>query len=230
MSRDSQENDRLVDQMTAYYARRAPWHDDYMSFESTDQLERRLRPVVDKITPRIEGRDVIEVACGTGNWTGILARRAAYVTAVDASIEVLDLARRKLVGAANIDFVHLDAYKLDQLDERYDGAVAADWFSHVPCGRRQVFLKGLHTLLLPGSWVVLIDMTPREADDVVSQHTDADGNNVALRELPDGSRFEVVKNYPIQSEMEALVEGLADRAEFILLPDLQRWLFVYRIK
>lgn len=230
MSDKSRENDRLIKQMTDYYAHRAPWHDDYMSFESSERLERLMRPIVDRFEPLIKDHDIIEVACGTGNWTGILARRAAHVTAVDACVEVIDLAQTKLAGVDNVTFVQHDAYRLGDLDERFDGAFAGDWFSHVPCGMRATFLNGLHRLLLPGSWVVLVDMTPREADDVLAERTDADGNNVATRELPDGSRFEVVKNYPIQAEMEALVADVADRSEFVLLPVIKRWMFVYRLK
>jgi demethylmenaquinone methyltransferase/2-methoxy-6-polyprenyl-1,4-benzoquinol methylase len=67
----------------AYYRARAPEYDRV--YAEREDL-RELLTVVDDLP--IAG-DVLELACGTGQWTGALATRARSVTAVDASPEVL---------------------------------------------------------------------------------------------------------------------------------------------
>ncbi|HKK20034.1 MAG TPA: hypothetical protein VJ983_01065, partial [candidate division Zixibacteria bacterium] len=64
-----QPSDDLIEQMNRYYEARAPWHDQYMSYTSNEQLESALKPIVELLNPIIRGTRVLEVACGTGNWT-----------------------------------------------------------------------------------------------------------------------------------------------------------------
>ena len=53
--------------------------------------------------------DVLELACGTGHWTPLLARRASSVTALDAAPETIAIARRR-VGDLPVDFVQADVF------------------------------------------------------------------------------------------------------------------------
>src|SRR5688572_12537159 len=77
--------DRLLDSQREYYDLRAP---DYLITTRPDRPVLGLLPedlvpeLVDEFAP--EG-DILELACGTGLFTRELARRAASVTAVDAS-------------------------------------------------------------------------------------------------------------------------------------------------
>src|SRR5207244_11771731 len=80
----------------------------------------RFRPV---------GR-VLELACGTGLWTGRLAAHADHVTAVDAAPEALEIARMK-VSAVNVDYVEADVFAWEP-DRRYDVCFFSFWLSHVP--------------------------------------------------------------------------------------------------
>ncbi|HEY3717219.1 MAG TPA: class I SAM-dependent methyltransferase [Jatrophihabitantaceae bacterium] len=45
------------------------------------------------------GGDVLELACGTGVWTALLAGRANTLTAVDAAPEMIEIARERAPGA-----------------------------------------------------------------------------------------------------------------------------------
>ena len=65
--------------MRGYYGPRAPWHDCYMGYTGNSALEELLAPIVAVVEELLSGRDVLEVACGTGNWTAVLAKRAAGV-------------------------------------------------------------------------------------------------------------------------------------------------------
>ena len=71
--------------MKVYYDRRAPWHDKYMGYLGNGPMEELLSPIIRSIEPYITDRTVLEIACGTGNWTQVLAKRARTVLALDSS-------------------------------------------------------------------------------------------------------------------------------------------------
>jgi SAM-dependent methyltransferase len=77
-----------------------------------------------KVLKRYEvgGKRVLEVACGTGNHTKILAAKGYEVTGVDISDDMLSIARRKVKRHAR--FVRGDMRDLDAVvDGRYDVAI-----------------------------------------------------------------------------------------------------------
>ena len=56
---------------------------------------RRHLAVYEWIAERVRGRDVVDMACGEGYGAGVLARRAARVTGVDANPDAFEHARLK---------------------------------------------------------------------------------------------------------------------------------------
>jgi SAM-dependent methyltransferase len=70
----------------------------------------------------VKGKRVLEVACGTGSHSKILARRGYEVTGVDISEDVLGIARRKVKRGAT--FVRGDMRDLDAAVEgKFDAAI-----------------------------------------------------------------------------------------------------------
>ena len=61
----------------------------------------------------VKVHDILEVACGTGNHTKILASRGFKVTGVDINDDMLRIARKKLGGRAN--FIRGDMRELEDL-------------------------------------------------------------------------------------------------------------------
>src|SRR5687768_9288740 len=117
-----------ADLVTYYSARAAEYEKVY------DKPERQedLRRVHDIVPAHFTDRHVLEVACGTGYWTRLIAVRAASVTAIDLSREVLALARARQPASEGVDFVTADALALDELPGEWDAAFAGFWWSHVP--------------------------------------------------------------------------------------------------
>ncbi|HXO21581.1 MAG TPA: class I SAM-dependent methyltransferase [Thermoanaerobaculia bacterium] len=75
------------------------------------------------------GRRVLELGAGSGRATAFLARRASRVVAVDISLDLLAVARRRLAGLP-VDLVAADMRHL-RLGERFDLVAAVDDpFSH----------------------------------------------------------------------------------------------------
>ncbi|GAA0661396.1 class I SAM-dependent methyltransferase [Natronoarchaeum mannanilyticum] len=91
---------------------------------------REKEAVLDAIGP-VEGKDVLEIACGTGRFTVMLAERGANVVGLDISAEMLSEARAKArargVGDA-VEFLRGDAGRLPFEDDEFDAVVAMRFF------------------------------------------------------------------------------------------------------
>ncbi|MEV0281174.1 class I SAM-dependent methyltransferase [Streptomyces sp. NPDC050610] len=101
--------------------------------------------------------DVLELACGTGQWTPLLAARARSVTAVDAAAEVLAIARTRVLSP-KVRFVQADLFEW-RPPRRYDTVFFAFRLSHVPPAR------------LPGFWKAVAAARSRPAAERSSSTT-----------------------------------------------------------
>jgi len=191
--------------MVSYYAERAREYERiYRKPERQEDLL-RLREFLERT---LAGLHVFEVACGTGYWTEAVARSAASVVATDINDEVLAVARAKNVDAGKVEFRREDAYALPSLARSFDAGLACFWWSHIPKAKIQNFLHGFHRVLAPGARVVFIDNVYVEGSSTPIFRTDAQGDTYQMRMLDDGSRYEVLKNFPTESELRGAVEGL----------------------
>jgi SAM-dependent methyltransferase len=177
------DDDALLAEQMAYYRAGATEYD--RPYAEREDL-RELLAVVDELP--IAG-DVLELACGTGQWTPRLAARAQSVTAVDAAAEVLALARARTASRA-VQFVEADLFEW-QPPRPYDTVFFAFWLSHVPPTRLPDFWSTVAASLAPDGKAIFIDDGPAAAAEeevLASQPAPA-----ALRRLDDGSQYRIVK-------------------------------------
>ena len=81
----------------------------------------------------VSGRRILDMATGTGRAALALARRGAIVTGVDASREMLAVARARAADAGlSIEFVEGDAHALTFPDRAFDAVVCLRMLMHVP--------------------------------------------------------------------------------------------------
>lgn len=172
----------LAEQMAYYRAGAAEYDRPYAEYEDLQ----KLLAVVDDLP--IAG-DVLELACGTGQWTRRLSARAQSVTAVDAATEVLDLARAR-TASPTVQFLEADLFEW-QPPRRYDTVFFAFWLSHVPPARLPDFWNTVAAALAPGGKAIFIDDGPAAAaEEEVLANQPAPA---ALRRLDDGSQHRIVK-------------------------------------
>jgi len=219
----------LKDQMNEYYRTRAPWHDDYLSYTDNQSMEKLLGPLIQYFEDYITNQDILEIACGTGNWTQVLAKRARSVLATDVADSMIQIARKKPYPEGKIEFKIADAYTLKEVEGSFNCAFAADWFSHIPKSSIKPFLKVLHKKLEKGARVVFIDMMYRDHPDLSGFWEDKEGNLIKRRKLPNGQEFDVVKNYPEKEELFGYLEGMAEDIEYKEHIGLLRWILAYRV-
>jgi ubiquinone/menaquinone biosynthesis C-methylase UbiE len=216
----------LTADLQVYYARRAA---EYEAIYAKPERQADLARLAADVAAAFRGRSVIEIACGTGYWTPHIARHATRVDAFDINEETLAIARTKMVNpavdAARVSFALADAYALPVSDPRHDAAFAGHWWSHVAKRDLPRFLHGLHRVLAPGARVVFFDNRYVAGSSTPISRTDPNGDSWQTRALADGSRHEVLKNFPDPAELKAAVQPYAGSASVeVRLFDYYWWL------
>jgi demethylmenaquinone methyltransferase/2-methoxy-6-polyprenyl-1,4-benzoquinol methylase len=206
------------------YARRAREYERIYDKPERQEDLARLREIVPSL---LDGRDVLEIACGTGYWTQHVAARAESMLATDINDEVLELARSKPFPRDNVEFARIDIYSEDDLPRRFDAGLGAFWWSHVPRQGIGRFLECFHRRLKPGAAIVFLDNRYVEGSSTPLTRTDEDGNTYQTRRLDDGTEYEVLKNIPDESELAGALGSSAESLEYVELEYF--WYASYRV-
>jgi SAM-dependent methyltransferase len=99
---------------------RRAWAEGQMEWGMWDIPEAQVRAL-----PSVDGRDVVELGCGTAYWSAWLARRGARVVGLDNSARQLGTARMlQREHALAFPLVHADAEQAPFRAERFDLAIS----------------------------------------------------------------------------------------------------------
>ncbi|WP_282937230.1 class I SAM-dependent methyltransferase [Paenibacillus sp. RC67] len=189
--------------MRDYYGARAEeyeaiYHRDDPNYQQELSL---LRNTLQSLT---KNKSVLEIACGTGYWSQAVAETAARFVGVDIRPEVIQMAKAKNLPPDKVTFVEGDAYNLESIEGSFDFGLANFWFSHIPKNKIEHFLSGFHRKLLPGANVFIADnvyVPGRGGEWIVKEDSE---DTYKLRELADGSRHEILKNYYDYDELREI--------------------------
>jgi SAM-dependent methyltransferase len=187
---------QLLDEQIAYYRARGP---EYLQ-EALEVLPPEINSAVDEFAPR---GNVLELACGPGTWTPRLLKTAATVTAVDASPEMLAIARRRVGEDDRVRFVLADLFTW-QPDRQYDVVFFGFWLSHVPLERFAEFWSLVDDCLVPGGRVLFVDDAYRSPEELV----EGAASSTIRRRLSDGSTHRAVKVPHSPSTLKRRLETL----------------------
>lgn len=192
--------------LARYYARRAG---EYERIYTKPERQDDLRQLEDWVADFGRDQRVLELACGTGWWTAVLAPVAKAVTAVDVNPEVLEVARAK--SLPGVEWCCRDVYASEPIPGLFTAGMAGFWWSHVPRRKLPGFLVMVHRQLEPGARVLFLDNRYVSGSSTPISRTDSDGNTYQTRTLADGTEHEVLKNFPTSQELTALLSPLADQ-------------------
>ena len=181
-------------------------------------------PIKNRFQEALQGHDVLEIACGSGYWSEVIASTSRSVLATDASPEMISIARKKLASIRNVRCQVADAYSLDSVSGGLTAAFAHWWWSHIPKSRIQSFLATLHSKLIPGALVLFADQLLYESQ---SRRSDPEGDLLEERALPDGRTFEIVKNFPTEQELREYLAGIANNIVYAEYPEQKYWTIAY---
>ena len=204
--------------LVAYYNSRAKEYDQvYLNPAEQNDLQASAQI----LQALFAGKNVLEIACGTGYWTGLIARTATSVYATDINESVIELAKNRYPEAGNISFAVADMFHLPT-HKKYGGVFGGFAWSHILLQQLDGFLASLKTALDPGAVIAFMDsnMVAGGAHDrqrIVQ--TDEAGNTYQQRVLGDGSAHLVLKNFPTEEFLAQKLAGIGtgfhyERLEF----------------
>jgi SAM-dependent methyltransferase len=207
----SEPKDKDRDAVARYYAIEAAGYDERAEDEErTEDLEE----VADGIGGLVEDVTVLELACGTGRWTGILADVAGHVIAVDINEAMLEQARDRGLDEELVTFVQADA--LDLPDELVPPGVApvkavfiGFWWSHLTRAHQDLLLAGLRKRLGKDVMLVVLDDNYVEGVSAPIARTDAQGTTWQFFTTEEGERFELPKSFPTDSSLRKRMANVA---------------------
>jgi SAM-dependent methyltransferase len=174
--------DDLLSEQISYYRARAPEYEaGTLDLPGGEEIEDAL----DSFRPT---GDVLELACGPGQWTKRLLRHAQSVTAIDSSPEMLAMASRQVGHDDRVGFVQADLFRW-RPDRQFDLVFFGFWLSHVPLERFDAFWLMVAECLTPRGRVFFADDAYRTPDELI----EGDLSTTIQRRLEDGTGFRAVK-------------------------------------
>ena len=151
--------------------------------------------VLSNFVGRIDGRTILDVGTGTGRAALLFACGGAKVTALDASDEMLAVARRRAAEqSSTIDFVRGDAHRLEFRDRAFDVAISLRVLMHTP--RWRVCLAELCRV---ADRLVIIDYPARRSVAVIESNVRRFVHRVGIKTEP----YRVFSHREIEREFAA---------------------------
>lgn len=163
-------------------------------------------------------KTVLEIACGTGYWTAVIAQTASAILATDINQSVIDIAKaRKIKG--NVIFEVADMYNLP-LNQKYEGVFGGFIWSHILLQDLDGLLDQLQGSIVAGGTLILIDsnqVASTNHDKKRITKTDEMGNTFQTRTLEDGTAHVVLKNFPTEDFLFQKLSRIATDIEVVKL-------------
>lgn len=177
----------LLDEQIAYYRARADEYDRTSTPEGDPFAPHADRIRAELVALQLRGR-VLELAAGTGQWTGFLAETADELTAFDSAPEMLAMNRAR-AARPSVRYVVGDVFEMVPSHDR-DVVFFGFFLSHVPPERFAAFWSIVRGLLAPHGRVVFVDEGRHSAwtEDWIDET-----RAVVRRTLRDGTVHRAVK-------------------------------------
>ena len=105
------------------------------------------------------GRRVLDIACGEGYGSALLARNASHVTGVDVSLEAIEHARQAYGSARNVEFSSGSCTRIPLPDGSVDLVVSFETIEHIEA--QEAFLDEAARVLAPDG-VLLVSCPNKE--------------------------------------------------------------------
>lgn len=102
----------------------------------------------------------LEIGCGIGTFSRLLATRSKRVTAIDLSPKMIEIAKTLSKSHTNIDFQVADILETNFPDEHFDAIISIATFHHLPL--EQVLPK-LKKALKIGGKLLILDVSRMES-------------------------------------------------------------------
>ncbi|HEX6751031.1 MAG TPA: class I SAM-dependent methyltransferase [Longimicrobium sp.] len=102
--------------------------------------------------------EALEIGCGTGELTRLLAARASYVLAIDLSPEMIRVARERSPSFPNVEYRVADVTAWEMPRGRFDCVASVATLHHLPF---EPAVTAMRDALRPGGWLLILDILTR---------------------------------------------------------------------
>ncbi|MCV3214610.1 methyltransferase domain-containing protein [Plectonema radiosum NIES-515] len=191
--------DKIIQQQIAYYRARAKEYDEWFyrlgRYDRGEEFNQRWFDEVAVVKAALyqlqAAENILELACGTGIWTQELVKIGKKITAIDASEEVIEINRQKLLSFP-VKYHQLDLFTWEP-DIEYDLVFFAFWLSHVPPALLDLFLRKVYNSVRVGGQVFLVDSRFEPTSTAKNHIFESDKNIYQTRKLNNDEEFQIVK-------------------------------------
>jgi SAM-dependent methyltransferase len=152
----------------------------------------------EQIQQLLRGHVVLELGCGTGYWTDVIARTADTVQATDIAAGLIGVARERALPG-HVIWAVADALNLPPDLGEFSAVFVGFLWSHLKRDEQERLLEQLRARVGKDALLVLLDDAADAGESVA--RTDAEGNTYQILTAPDGERIEVPKSYPSDSTL-----------------------------
>ena len=210
-------------ELVNYYKLRAK---DYDQLYTREDRQDALREASEILKSIFRGKEVLEIACGTGYWTEQIAKTAKSILATDINDAMLEIAKTRNYGPATVKFENRDLYA--PVTTQHGSLFGGYWWSHILLQDLDNFIDHVNKNVVSGGTVVFTDNLYVEGSNLPVTRTDSFGNTYQTRTLSDGTRHEVLKNFFTE---ESITNLLADKVDDLKFTALQYyWILEYKVK
>ena len=215
------------DAVAAYYARNAERYHSLV--EHSEERSEDLLEAGEQLAILLSGHRVLELACGTGVWTEMIAQGAASVVATDVNEEMLAVASELGEGLDNVTWRQADVFDLPadleggggNASGKFTAVFMAGLWSHLNRDEQDALLAQLKKRLGKDVLLVLVDDEYIEGESGTIARTDAQGTTYQIFEDEDGSRHELAKSSPTDSALRKRLGNFGKEIK------LARWEFYW---
>jgi ubiquinone/menaquinone biosynthesis C-methylase UbiE len=106
------------------------------------------------------GSDALEIGCGTGTFSRLLAQRFRRVLALDLSPRMVEMAKERSGQYSNIDFQVADATTYEFPSEQFDCVASIATLHHLPL---EPMLSKMKSTLKAGGTLLILDLFQAES-------------------------------------------------------------------
>lgn len=205
-----------------YYKNRA---EEYEKVYGKPERQSSLLLAEKMLQDLFSGKDVFEIACGTGYWTKIIAATANNILATDINDTVIEIAKSKNYSPAKVDFEIADIFGMKN-HIKYGSLFGGFIWSHIKLQDLNNFINIANRLVKPGGTLVFIDNNYVSGSNLPVTSEDDSGNTYQTRTLDNGMVHTVLKNFPTEEYIRRL---LTDKAADISFTNLHYyWILKYK--
>jgi demethylmenaquinone methyltransferase/2-methoxy-6-polyprenyl-1,4-benzoquinol methylase len=171
------------------------------------------------------GKDVFEIACGTGYWTQKISTTAKNILAIDINDSVIEIAKSKNYAPSKVNFQTIDLFNLAGTT-RHEYLFGGFIWSHIKIEDLNSFIDKAGSLVKRGGTIVFMDNIYVEGSNLPVTDRDDLGNTYQTRTLENGSTHKILKNFPSEEFIKRLFVNKVNDMKFIKLH--YYWILKYK--